>query len=122
MSGDTQNVFAVRGNWVLLICRFNEAVSCAWQRRGLHTAISGRYENARLGNSEGNDCSIIIKDFDQIDEGLWQCEGTKPGSMTPSQLSWTLTFCKFLNGMMLLLHTESFIIALSYKLKLEIPK
>lgn len=76
------------GESVILPCNSEDALNCAWQRRGFIVEMGGRYSYLSLHNElvPQHDFSIKITNFKDIDAGIWKCESMTDSGSTGIQL------------------------------------
>jgi hypothetical protein len=70
-----QNADVEFGDTIMLICTFEKPVNCGWSRGGFLLDFERRYTYATGNGSMTTECSMIIRQFQQIDHGEWKCEG-----------------------------------------------
>jgi len=63
-----------KGSTVALQCYFNSNVNCAWVRRGILLTIGQRYKYQEGNGEDTKDCSLLIENIAEIDDGEWKCE------------------------------------------------
>jgi len=68
------NATITSGSTILLQCYFHHNVNCVWVRRGILIYIGQRYAYEFGNGVATTDCTLMIRNFTDIDIGEWQCE------------------------------------------------
>lgn len=97
LAANNRTTLVPKGGTVTLQCFSDLMDDCLWTRRGFPTKISGRYYFVESDRRYSDDCSVKIKQVEDIDAGHWSCQiyaDHQPHDPIEVQNFWLYSFGK----------------------------